>query len=161
MSNWEELDEQIKTEETQNALENKILTDLYLYNCESNVILLQKPKQEVQTKVIPKKDGYNGIWDKKNKALLARNEERENAIVNLPESDKTNKRQELTEICDVQDFRGVSTEDKELPKENEKVTFLKTEKDFIYFGLKVAAKLNRKEEYENVEKAKTKKRRRS
>jgi len=155
MSDWEELDEQIKEEEkTLNAVENEIKKDLY--NDEREDILIQERKKEEQKEVLPKEDDYERKWREKNKALLERKEEEKKAMENLSETDRAKKQQELTVISDVQDlFMGISTKDKELPQENEKVTFLKTEKDFMDFGIKVAAKLNRKEEY--VEKATTKK----
>ena len=94
--------------------------------------------------------------EREKQGIITKIEEQKKAMENLSETDRAKKQQELNVISDVQDlFMGISTKEKEVINEDEKPTFLKTEKDFIDFGIKVAANLNTKEEY--IDKTNTKK----
>ena len=151
---WEELDGKIAKVEDVNPLEQITKTDLY--NDEREDILIQKREKEEVKESLPKEDDYEFKWREKNKALLQRKEEQKKAMENMSETDRAKKQQELNVISDVQDlFMGVSTKEKEVVNVDDKPVFLKTEKDFIDFGITVAAKLNKKEEY--IDKTNTKK----
>jgi len=156
MSDWEDELENIEENKDQTSAKQEVIkTDLY--NDEHENIQIQQRIKEEQKEVLPKEDDYEYKWREKNKALLQRKEEEKLAFENLSETERAKKQQELTVLRDVTDlFMGVSTKEKEeAPVEVEKPVFLKTEEDFINFGIKVAAKLNQKEEY--IDKNNTKK----
>lgn len=150
MADWEEELEQIEEINKANQeLENKANV-ANLYNDEREDILVEKREKTEPKELLPKEDDYEYKWQQRNKAMLERKNEEKIAMQFLSESDRAKKQQELTELNDIKDlFMGVEIKAKKEgdEEEEEKKLFIKTEKEFIDFGVKVSAKLNMKEEY--------------
>ncbi len=108
------------------------------------IIINKEPKEEGE-----KISEWEEKYRKKEEAKIKRREEQEQALANLTEQEKKEKLEKLAILNDQDDINDIFQavkKSKEESKENEKEPFLKTEKDFIDFATKVAAKLNIKKE---------------
>jgi hypothetical protein len=143
---WENLNENIPDSEETKEVDKK-----NIYDDEREVVIIDKKEKTEQKDAIPKEDDYERKWREKNKVQIERKEKERKALENLSEADRAKKQQELSIIDDVQDlFMGFNNKKGDEPKdkqEKDEEVFLKNEKGFIDFGIKIAAKLNTKESY--------------
>lgn len=147
MSDWEkELEEIDKKGEVTEINGGEFKPKHYADEHESiQEVKIEKSTVKTENKV--NEDDYEEKWKKKNEEKLKRLEEQKNALKFLTDEEKQKKIEEMSILQGAADlFMGAAVKDN---KQDERKVFLKNQQEFIDFGIKVASKINTKEEVVN------------